>query len=184
MANWEADIAAGKTVGETGFPMEKMETLARTYIPAKHALFLFDNCHAGWALSMGEGEESEIERRWASGVKFGIAAAPKDGFAHDPEKGGFSIFSRYVIDGLSLADGTPARADKIDGCGSADHIVTHEELLEYLKREVPAAMLRELKGQEQVPTGRRYDDSEDGQFLFVAPDAEKVLKDRHCDAGQ
>jgi hypothetical protein len=180
LANWEADIRAGLPRDVAGFPMDRITKLVKVGIPAaKHVLYLFDNCHAGWALSMGETERAELQRRWADGITYGIAASSKEQSAWEPGENskGLSAFTETLIKGLELRANSAALADGDDECGSPDHVVTHAELESYLRTNVPKVVAK-MTSSQQVPVGHRFDG--EGQFLLVAPDAEQHLSKRTC----
>lgn len=181
LANWESDLRAKKPVDDTGLPMDRVDQLVKAWIPAKHVLYLFDNCHAGWALRMGESERPDIQKRWADGITYGIAASRRDQSAWEPGAAqGLSVFTRFLIDGLALRDSSAAKADRNDACGSPDHVVTHTELEAYLQKNVPETAKREFNNAIQEPVGQRLDQDGAGQFLFVAPDVEDHLAKRKC----
>lgn len=182
LANWETDIRAHKPVDVAGFPMDRITQLVKVGIPAaKHVLYLFDNCHAGWALGMGEGEHVDLQQRWADGITYGIAASAKDQSAWESgETKGMSVFTDALIKGLELRASSAALADVNDECGTPDHVVTHTELEAYLRTHVPKTV-RTVTGRKDVsqePVGHRFDGA--GQFLFVAPDAASHLAKRAC----
>lgn len=182
LANWEADIRAHKPVDVAGFPMDRIAQLVKVGIPAaRHVLYLFDNCHAGWALGMGEAEQLELQQRWADSITYGIAASAKDQSAWESgEKKGLSAFTDTLIKGLELRSGSAALADTDDECGTPDHVVTHTELEAYLRAQVPKAARTVTRREDvfQEPVGHRFDGT--GQFLFIAPDAESHLARRAC----
>jgi hypothetical protein len=182
LANWESDKRAGKPDDIAGFPMDRIAGLVKARIPmAKHVLYLFDNCHAGWALKMGHDEPVELQKRWAESITYGIAASAKDESAWEPGgTKGMSVFTDTLIKGLELRANAAALADTNDNCGTPDHVVTHDELEAYLQMHVPMTA-REVTGRNDInqePVGHRFDGT--GQFLFVAPDAESHLSTRDC----
>ncbi len=145
LAPWDVDPASPDT---TGYPMDSVgKDLER--LKAKWKVLLVDACHSGRIVGGSTDEAVNTQlAQLPSGFLNLTATGARESSYEDPRLG-FGVFSYFVKKGLEGNADTPP----------CDGVITAEELVDYVRREVSSYVKR--YGQSQTPTDhdRDYDNN-------------------------
>lgn len=141
LAPYDIDV---KRVAETAYPMDQIGTVLANKVKAHWKVLLTDACHSGKVTA-----ETSQEAIYESLTKLPrsfltlTSSRERESSFEDPALGtGFGLYSYYLVQGWQgQADTDPA-----------DGIITADELIEYVRREVKSHARR--KGHNQTPTER------------------------------
>jgi tetratricopeptide (TPR) repeat protein len=141
IAPYDIDV---KRVAQTAYPMDQLGTVLANKIKAHWKVLLTDACHSGKVTA----ETSDLAVYEAvtnlprSFLTLTSSRERESSFEDPALAGGYGLYSYYLVQGWQgHADVDPA-----------DGIITADELIEYVRREVKAHARR--KGHNQTPTER------------------------------
>ena len=145
LAPWDVDPASPDT---TGYPMDMVGKDLQN-LKAKWKVLLVDACHSGKIVGGSTDEAVNTQlAQLPSGFLNLTATGARESSYEDPRLG-FGVFSYFVKKGLEGNADTPP----------CDGVITAEELVDYVRREVSSYVKR--YGQSQTPTDhdRDYDNN-------------------------
>jgi tetratricopeptide (TPR) repeat protein len=145
LAPWDVDPANPDT---TGYPMESVgNDLA--HLKAKWKVLLVDACHSGRIVggSTDEAVNSELAQLPSGFLNLSATGARESSY-EDPRLG-FGVFSYFVKKGLEGNADTPP----------CDGVITAEELVDYVRREVSSYVKQYGKSQTPTDHDRDYDNN-------------------------
>jgi tetratricopeptide (TPR) repeat protein len=145
LAPWDVDPASPET---TAYPMDLVGKDLES-VKAKWKVLLVDACHSGKIV--GESTDEAVNAQLAqlpSGFLNLTATGARESSYEDPRLG-FGVFSYFVKKGLEgNADASPC-----------DGVITAEELVDYVRREVSSYVRRYGKSQTPTDHERDYDNN-------------------------
>lgn len=145
LAPWDVDPASPDT---TGYPME-MVGKDLQHLKAKWKVLLVDACHSGKIVggSTDEAVNSELGQLPSGFLNLSATGARESSY-EDPRLG-YGVFSYFVKKGLEgNADTAPC-----------DGVITAEELVDYVRREVSSYVKQYGKSQTPTDHDRDYDNN-------------------------
>lgn len=150
-------------VRETGYSMERLGTVLSGSVKAKWKLLLVDACHSGKiTVSTSNEKLNSTLRDLPQGfLTITSSRAGQRSFEDPTLAGGNGVFSYFLVQGwLGQADVSPR-----------DGIVTADELVDYVRREVRDYV--KTRGGQQVP--QESGDFQDEMLLGYSPDRRRQL---------
>jgi tetratricopeptide (TPR) repeat protein len=145
LAPWDVDPASPET---TAYPMDLVGKDLES-VKAKWKVLLVDACHSGKIV--GESTDEAVNAQLAqlpSGFLNLTATGARESSYEDPRLG-FGVFSYFVKKGLEGNADTPP----------CDGVITAEELVDYVRREVSSYVRRYGKSQTPTDHDRDYDNN-------------------------
>jgi tetratricopeptide (TPR) repeat protein len=145
LAPWDVDPASPDT---TGYPMDSVGKDMGS-LKAKWKVLLVDACHSGRIVGGSTDEAVNAQlAQLPSGFLNLTATGARESSYEDPRLG-FGVFSYFVKKGLEGNADTPP----------CDGVITAEELVDYVRREVSSYVKRYGKSQTPTDHDRDYDNN-------------------------
>ena len=158
------DMDPARTVA-TAYPMQQLGSVFSTRVKARWKILLLDACHSGKVtVDSTPGKVNESLRGLPQGFLTVTSSRAAQRSFEDPElAGGNGVFTYFLVRGwLGEADVNPR-----------DGVVSADELVEYVKREVQ--MYTKARGVQQNPM--EFGDFPDDMVLGFSPKQREQLSD-------
>ena len=144
-------------ISETGYPMQRLGDVVSNSVKARWKVLLIDACHSGKiSVDAAAGRVNESLRSLPQGFLTITSSRASQQSFEDPQlAGGNGVFTYFLVKGWEgAADDSPT-----------DGVVTADELIDYVKREVRT--YTEAQGRLQSPL--EFGDFPDNMLLGFSP---------------
>jgi tetratricopeptide (TPR) repeat protein len=146
IAPWDVDPASPET---TAYPMAMLGKVLAQRVRAKWKVLLADACHSGkiTAETTDEAVNAQLSQMPTGFLNLTATGSREKSFEDPKLSGGFGVFTYYVVRALQGDAETPP----------CDGVITAEEFVEYVRREVSNYVRKNGGGESQTPSDHEHD---------------------------